>query len=59
MKKSKFKSLLLSIKDMPMTDQQSFLNNALNQWKGQYEQVDDICVMGIKFKKGANQWLNA
>ena len=59
MKKSKFKSLLLTIKDMPMTDQQSFLNNALNQWKGQYEQVDDICVMGIKFKKGANQWLNA
>ena len=43
-----FKSLLLSIWSLPMKEQMDRLAEGLNRWKGGYEQVDDILVIGIR-----------
>ena len=49
----KFKSkqldeLLLANYTLPLTQQSDLLNNQLENWKGNLEQVDDVCVIGIK-----------
>jgi serine phosphatase RsbU (regulator of sigma subunit) len=43
-----FKALLLSVAHLPMAEQQSKLQHAFEAWKGNLEQVDDVCVMGIR-----------
>jgi serine phosphatase RsbU (regulator of sigma subunit) len=45
----KFKDLLVSIQDKSMPDQQKFLDNFIQQWKGKTEQTDDIMVIGLRF----------
>ncbi len=45
---AKFKQLLLSINSQPMNEQLNSLKNTFNQWKGKLEQVDDVCVIGVK-----------
>lgn len=42
------KSLLLSIVRLPMTEQKEILKTSLKNWKSDHEQVDDICVIGIR-----------
>ncbi|MES2591012.1 MAG: two-component regulator propeller domain-containing protein [Bacteroidota bacterium] len=42
------KELLISISDLPMQKQKEKLNNTLNNWKGNLEQVDDICIIGVR-----------
>jgi len=42
----RFKHLLLSISDHPLNTQKEILENSLNDWKGNLEQIDDILVMG-------------
>jgi serine phosphatase RsbU (regulator of sigma subunit) len=44
----RFRELLLSVKDQPMRDQKSFLENFISEWSGVTEQVDDILVIGIR-----------
>ncbi len=44
----KFRELLKSIKDLPMTEQKTILDNEIEAWKGSYEQIDDILVIGVK-----------
>ncbi len=43
-----FYELLLSAQSMDMEEQKSFLDYALNNWKQDIEQTDDILVMGIE-----------
>ncbi len=43
-----FKKLLISIAHLPMTKQKEILDNTFNTWKGNEEQVDDICVIGVR-----------
>ena len=43
-----FENLLLSIDEKPMHEQKSILNHAFINWKNDLEQVDDVCVIGIK-----------
>ena len=43
-----FENLLLSIAKKPMHEQKSILNDAFINWKNDLEQVDDVCVIGIK-----------
>lgn len=43
-----FKDLLTRISILPVADQKRQLNEILNSWIGDGEQVDDILVMGIK-----------
>ncbi len=49
-KKFKYKQLeeiLLKINKMNMDQQNDFLVESLEKWKGSLEQVDDICILGI------------
>lgn len=43
-----FKKLLLSIQSEPMNKQKQLLEDAFEKWKGGLEQLDDVCVIGVK-----------
>jgi serine phosphatase RsbU (regulator of sigma subunit) len=43
-----FKNLLLEIRNRSMRDQEMFLQNFADQWRGKHEQLDDILVIGIR-----------
>ena len=45
---SNFKKLILSIRDGSMEDQRNILKQTLNGWKGNGNQLDDICVIGMQ-----------
>lgn len=47
-KTTNFKKLLLSISDKKMEEQKSILDSTFEEWKGEYEQVDDICIIGVR-----------
>lgn len=46
--KRNFKDLLNTIAGMPVEEQEGFLEYALNNWKQDNEQTDDVMVIGIK-----------
>ncbi len=43
-----FKDLLISIQNKPLLDQKEFLHQSLLNWRGSLEQVDDVCIIGIR-----------
>ncbi len=43
-----FKRLLLEASDKPMNEQKEIIDKTFEDWKGDNEQVDDVCVMGVK-----------
>ncbi len=50
-KKFKYKQLqelLLSISEEPMEKQKQKLNDVFDSWKGNLEQVDDVCLIGVR-----------
>ncbi len=47
-KTSQFKKLLLEIYDKPVATQKELIAIAHNKWKGSHEQVDDVCVIGLR-----------
>ncbi len=47
-KYKQFKNLLLSVHKKPMIKQLDVLSETLLKWKGDLEQIDDICVIGVK-----------
>jgi len=48
LKKSGFKELILSLAEQPLENQLRNMNDFFDTWKGAHEQVDDVCVIGIK-----------
>lgn len=44
----KFKNILLEIQSKPMNEQKTFLNNFVEGWRGDSEQVDDILIIGVR-----------
>ncbi len=48
LKSKPFKELLLSIHSLNMDVQKEKLMDAFEKWKGNLEQIDDVCVMGVK-----------
>ena len=44
----KLKELLISLADLPMSEQKEALKSELNNWKGDIEQVDDVCLIGVR-----------
>lgn len=47
-KLSRLKTLLLSLQDQSMDIQNKKLEQTITEWRGNLEQVDDICIIGIK-----------
>lgn len=43
-----FREILLEIKDLTMIEQKKVLDDTIEEWKGNFEQVDDILVIGVK-----------
>lgn len=48
-KTANFKKLILSIADKDLSEQQMILDDTFDTWKGDLEQLDDVCVLGIRF----------
>ena len=46
--KKRFKELLLTHQDKTMEEQKAILNNAVETWRGDLHQVDDMLVIGCK-----------
>lgn len=49
-KSSSLKKLLLSIHQLPLNQQLAALETNFDEWKGTFEQLDDVCVIGFKIK---------
>jgi serine phosphatase RsbU (regulator of sigma subunit) len=47
-KSKKFKEMLLSIQHLCMKDQALMINKEFNDWRGNNEQIDDLCLVGVK-----------
>ncbi len=48
LKAKNFKNLLLSIQKEPMERQRELIDEAFETWKGDFEQLDDVCVIGVR-----------
>lgn len=48
LKSKPFKELLLSVHLLNMNTQKQKLLNAFQTWRGSLEQIDDVCVIGVK-----------
>ena len=43
-----FRELLVSIQDKSLQEQKTIINEVFENWKGSIEQIDDICVIGVR-----------
>ena len=43
-----FKKLLLSVQAESMENQRKLIEEAFDKWRGSHEQIDDVCVMGVR-----------
>jgi serine phosphatase RsbU (regulator of sigma subunit) len=48
MTKKKFKEVVISSQNKTMNEQNKILSDFFESWKGNSEQVDDVCVIGIR-----------
>jgi serine phosphatase RsbU (regulator of sigma subunit) len=48
LKSAVYKRILLDICNKPMDEQRAYLDNYMKEWMGDHEQIDDICVVGIR-----------
>jgi serine phosphatase RsbU (regulator of sigma subunit)/Tfp pilus assembly protein PilF len=45
------KRILTEIKTLPVLDQKAEIEKTFKYWKGECQQIDDVCVMGVMLKK--------
>lgn len=45
---SKFRKLILDIRNEPMHKQGRILDQTIEEWRGSYEQIDDILIIGVR-----------
>jgi len=43
-----FRSLLLSLQDKAMQEQMVIIDQEFEAWRGNLEQIDDICIVGVR-----------
>lgn len=48
LKSKKFREIILQIAGMTMQEQHDYLHKALEDWQGDFEQLDDVCVIGVR-----------
>lgn len=47
-KSSNFKKKLMSIQSNSLEAQKEILEKEFDNWKGDFEQTDDVCVIGVR-----------
>ncbi|MES2837107.1 MAG: tetratricopeptide repeat protein [Bacteroidota bacterium] len=47
-KSAKMKEMILSIQNQEMEKQREMIDASFESWKGELEQVDDVCVIGVR-----------
>ncbi|PLX17381.1 MAG: hypothetical protein C0597_07055 [Marinilabiliales bacterium] len=47
-KTKNYKQLLLEIHQKPMAEQREILDKRIDEWRGKWEQVDDIIILGLR-----------
>ncbi|MCB0401657.1 MAG: SpoIIE family protein phosphatase [Flavobacteriales bacterium] len=47
-KASNLKKAIVSVSDQKLPEQGQFLDSNFEQWKNNYEQIDDVCIIGFK-----------
>lgn len=47
-KHAQLRKLLLDTQSIPLTKQHDLLNRKFDEWKGELEQVDDVCIIGVR-----------
>jgi serine phosphatase RsbU (regulator of sigma subunit) len=47
-KTSNLRDLLLSLDNQTMVEQKKIICDAFMKWKGNYEQVDDVLIIGVR-----------
>jgi serine phosphatase RsbU (regulator of sigma subunit) len=47
-KKKGFLELLLGIQNLEMKEQKKIIEKEFDNWKGDLEQIDDVCVIGVR-----------
>ncbi len=50
-KAASFKKLLLSIQNVSIEQQRQLIDEAFEKWKGDLEQLDDVCVIGVRMSQ--------
>jgi serine phosphatase RsbU (regulator of sigma subunit) len=45
-----FRDLLLSIQEKSMEEQRAIIDETFETWKGPLEQIDDVCVIGVRIQ---------
>jgi len=48
LKNRSFKKLLLSVQAESMKNQKKLIEDAFEEWRGSNEQIDDVCVIGVR-----------
>ena len=48
LKTKRLRKLLVDIQHLPMKEQHQKLKTFFNKWKGNYKQVDDVCIFGVR-----------
>ncbi len=43
-----FRDLLLSVQNKAMEEQKNIINKKFENWKGNLEQIDDVCIVGVR-----------
>lgn len=43
-----FKKLIMSVQDLPVTEQAAKMEEEYHRWKGEKEQIDDVCVLVVQ-----------
>ena len=47
-KSAQLRKMLLSIRERSMEDQERIIDQTFREWKGSFEQVDDVCIIGVR-----------
>ena len=43
-----FKNMLIAVQNKSLSEQKDILISEFNKWKGQIEQIDDVCILSVK-----------
>jgi len=59
LKASRFKELIVQNRALPMAEQRTLFEHAFDDWKGELEQIDDVCVIGVRINGTAENPFSA